>query len=100
MAKLASKLTNEQILNIAQKYFYLGFVFLPFVWIMNVLYLGEEVKRRSNVLDERVRRYIYFSLIGSLVWGMALIVWTILYAVNYKSWTILGEMLAVVYPRG
>ncbi|KAJ3079061.1 hypothetical protein HK102_004053, partial [Quaeritorhiza haematococci] len=47
------KAKPEEVLGIAKTYFYGGFAFLPWLWLVNFFYLYPVVKKRAD-LDKRV----------------------------------------------
>ncbi|RKO95992.1 hypothetical protein CXG81DRAFT_14005 [Caulochytrium protostelioides] len=94
-----AKTAPEEVLKTAQYYWYLGFAFLPWLWLTNFLYLYPLCRRRQD-LDPRVLRIAYASLAGALVWVVVLAIWIPVFVTQRASWGSLGDVLAINIPYG
>jgi presenilin enhancer 2 len=100
MAKPASKLTKVEVLKTAHTYFYAGFLFLPILWVLNLVYLYPEWKSRGADLDPKVYFYLKGSLIGASIFFIITTIWFIVYMVKWQEMGLAGELLMIVMPRG
>jgi presenilin enhancer 2 len=108
MAKSAEKLSNEDILRISRRYFYIGCAFLPFLWLVNYIYFRAEVEKRSGQLDKRVRNCMLLlkKLLRYHLFNMQIFVINLLSQlfglfVGYRvQWGAAADKLTVVIPRG
>lgn len=116
MAKAASKLSDDEILRISRRYFYIGFAFLPFLWLINVLYFRSEVKNRADRIDKKVHsckhigihniiitiaiKDIKYSLIGTILWLVISSAWFGVFVANRVQWGLAADKLTVVIPKG
>ncbi|KAI8086918.1 putative gamma-secretase subunit pen-2 [Gilbertella persicaria] len=97
MSKL-EKMSSEEHINISKKMFYGGFAFLPLLWLVNFLYFFK-TSRKPDAPKE-LKRYIYMSLGGSIVWFIILTTWYGLFVNKRVDWGISADRITVVIPKG
>eukprot|EP00731_Ephydatia_muelleri_P008621 Em0004g959a len=93
------KVADDEKLRICRRYFVLGFYLLPAVWLANSVWFFKEafLKRGSNPL---LRRYVAGSILGSLVWAAALIVWISVFQTQRQFWGAYGDYFSLTLPLG
>lgn len=62
-------LTKERSETLVRRYFYLGFVGLPWLWIVNFLYF-RRFQRESAVIQTYVKRSLVGGIIGLLLFAI------------------------------
>nr|Q54BR1.2 RecName: Full=Probable gamma-secretase subunit PEN-2 [Dictyostelium discoideum] len=90
------KLDDEKMINIAKKLWFIGFFFLPWVWLINILYF---IPYR-NSLNDKVKWYLKFSLIGFLGYSTIFMGWMGIYLVNRNKWGAFGDDISITIPFG
>ena len=93
------KMTSEQKLNVARKYFYIGFAFLPFVWLVNCVWFFKEAFIKKDA-PKKLRHYLLGSFVGFLIWTGVLIVWTSVYQTQRPNWGAAGDYISFNVPLG
>ncbi|EGC31256.1 hypothetical protein DICPUDRAFT_40183 [Dictyostelium purpureum] len=84
------------MINIAKKLWFIGFFFLPWVWLINILYF---VPHRNN-LNDKVKWYLKFSLIGFFAYSTIFMAWMGIYLVNRNKWGAFGDNISITIPFG
>ncbi|KAI9342168.1 gamma-secretase aspartyl protease complex, presenilin enhancer-2 subunit [Pilaira anomala] len=97
MPKL-EKMSSEEHVSISKKMFYGGFAFLPFLWLVNFLYFFKTSKQPNA--PPALKKYIYFSLTGCLVWFVILTSWYSLFINKRIAWGQAADRITVVIPKG
>ncbi|KAI8904702.1 gamma-secretase aspartyl protease complex, presenilin enhancer-2 subunit [Gorgonomyces haynaldii] len=92
---MTDKLSDAQLLKITRTFFYAGFCFLPFFWLVNVVWLYNVSLKRQFI-----RKYIIWSGIGSLCWILIIGVWLGVYLQKRLLWGEFGDKLTVFVPIG
>ncbi|KAI9317533.1 gamma-secretase aspartyl protease complex, presenilin enhancer-2 subunit [Dichotomocladium elegans] len=92
------KMTPEEQVSISKKMFYGGFAFLPLLWLVNFLYLFRASQQRTA--PRELRRYVYMSLGGCIVWFVILTTWYALFVNKRITWGAVGDKITVVIPKG
>lgn len=92
------KMTPEEHISISKKMFYGGFAFLPFLWLVNFMYFFS-LCRKPDVSTE-VKRYVYLSLGGCIIWFIMLTTWYIVYVTQRISWGEAADIITVIIPKG
>ncbi|KAF2078403.1 hypothetical protein CYY_000270 [Polysphondylium violaceum] len=88
------RLDEEKMLSVAKKLWIVGFFFLPWVWLINVLFFLPYRK----TINEKIKWYLKFSLIGFFVYTSIFMAWMGIFLVNRNSWGERGDYLSVVIP--
>ncbi|XP_054740350.1 gamma-secretase subunit pen-2 [Anastrepha obliqua] len=96
-----SKATNEKKLQLCRTYFRAGWAFLPFVWTINVCWFFNEAFRVTPYPEQtKIKKYVIFSLIGSLVWAAILISWIIVFQTKRAEWGAMADYMSFIIPLG
>ncbi|XP_053963066.1 gamma-secretase subunit pen-2 [Anastrepha ludens] len=96
-----SKATNEKKLQLCRTYFRAGWAFLPFVWTINVCWFFNEAFRVAPYPEQtKIKKYVIFSLIGSLVWAAILISWIIVFQTKRAEWGAMADYMSFIIPLG
>ncbi|GAB5587658.1 hypothetical protein Unana1_02558 [Umbelopsis nana] len=92
------KMSGTEILSIGKKMFYGGIAFLPFLWLVNVIYLWPTLKRSD--VPTQLRSYLIYSLSGSILWFVVLTTWYALFVNERVVWGATADRITVVVPKG
>ncbi|XP_037072418.1 gamma-secretase subunit pen-2-like [Pollicipes pollicipes] len=96
-----AKVSNAEKLGICKKYFYGGFFFLPFLWMVNAIWFYVWAFRRPRFPEQyQIKRYVIYSGVGSAVWLAGLIIWQIMYQTHRVSWGRAGDDISFFLPMG
>ncbi|CAG2175445.1 unnamed protein product, partial [Oppiella nova] len=90
-------------LSLCRKYFYIGFLCLPFLWVVNsVWFFRSAFMGAPDPSSDRkpIQRYVIYSMIGSLVWIVALVAWITTFQLKRAEWEATGDYLSFNIPRG
>ncbi|KAH6571833.1 hypothetical protein BASA50_006920 [Batrachochytrium salamandrivorans] len=90
---------ESEILTLARRYFHLGFLGLPWLWLVNFIYIYPVTRSRPD-LSPAIRRYAINSLIGSIVWLVIIVVWLSVYLTKRTSWGAIGDRISINIPAG
>ena len=93
------RVDEEEKLKISRRYFIIGFFLLPFVWLVNGVWFFREafLKGRGH---PSLRRYVAYSLLGSLLWVVAVVIWTSVYQTQRRHWGAGGDYISFTLPQG
>jgi len=96
------KVKDEEKLRLCRQYFLGGFGFLPFLWLVNTVWFFHQAFLRKPPFPQQpqIRKYVIASLIGCILWTVALTAWIVVYQNHRVSWGALGDYLSFVYPKG
>ncbi|KAK4479138.1 hypothetical protein RD792_014649 [Penstemon davidsonii] len=73
-------LSPEDSLPYARRFFKLGFLCLPFLWAINCFYFWPVLRRPQS--DPLLRRYLFGSAIGFLLFTAILLSWAFTFAIG------------------
>ncbi|KAL1925607.1 uncharacterized protein VTP21DRAFT_490 [Calcarisporiella thermophila] len=93
------RLSAREIHTLARRYFFAGFIFLPFLWLVNVIYLWPTLKR-EDVRLMGVKKYLICSMVGVAFWAIALAIWYGLFVSNRVQWGASADTITVIIPKG
>ncbi|GAM20199.1 hypothetical protein SAMD00019534_033740 [Acytostelium subglobosum LB1] len=91
-----AKLEEEKLRGIAKKLWIVGFFFLPWIWLINVLFFIPYRK----VITPQITWYLRFSLIGFFVYSGIFMAWMGIYLTHWTSWGTMGDKISIVIPYG
>ncbi|XP_050161880.1 gamma-secretase subunit PEN-2 [Myiozetetes cayanensis] len=95
------RVSNEEKLELCRKYFRGGFLLLPFLWVVNVLWFFREAFWAPPFGEQQqIKRYVVRSAVGAGLWGVALGVWIGLFQTRRGQWGALGDALSFTQPMG
>lgn len=105
----SAKVTPEQKVSLCTKYFYLGFLCLPFLWGVNAAWFFGEAFRSKRIIlrgklslhmpidlrskqninrkpefegQKKIKKLVIWSFAGFLVWSIALVTWIAVFTTN------------------
>jgi len=95
------KTPDVEKVRLSKIYFRVGFAFLPFLWLVNVVWFFREAFLRDNFEGQQeVKKNVIKSAIGASVWIIGLSVWISLYQMNRASWGATGDAISYLIPLG
>ena len=94
----ATQLSEEAMISTSRKMFIGGFFFLPFLWLVNFLYFMDVVRKPST--PALLKKYVWGSLIGSILWLVPLITWYTIYVCLFNDWGATGDAISITIPKG
>ncbi|KAK5638406.1 hypothetical protein RI129_012701 [Pyrocoelia pectoralis] len=95
------KMTNDKKLYLCKWYFKVGFACLPFLWTVNVIWFFNEAFRKPKYDEQQhIKRYVIFSFIGSVIWGIIILSWIIAFQVNRAKWGEFADDISFIIPLG
>eukprot|EP00002_Diphylleia_rotans_P027790 TRINITY_DN5584_c0_g1_i4.p1 TRINITY_DN5584_c0_g1~~TRINITY_DN5584_c0_g1_i4.p1 ORF type:complete len:110 (+),score=23.36 TRINITY_DN5584_c0_g1_i4:253-582(+) len=74
-----------------------GIFALPWLWFVNAFWFRSALFGGPSHL---MTTYTRFSLIGSIMYGVALFAWLGVFQDNWQDWDEKGEDLAIIIPKG
>nr|XP_018910164.1 PREDICTED: gamma-secretase subunit pen-2 [Bemisia tabaci] len=91
----------EKKLAMCKLYFYGGFLFLPLLWLINVVSFFKISHRKSTVpAEQELYRFVVMSGVGVAVWTVILSVWIYTYQTNRVKWGDFGDDISFLIPTG
>lgn len=54
----------------------------------------------EKVIVKQIRAYVVYSFMGTIIWAVAIIAWTIVYQTNRAKWGEWGDSISFNIPRG
>ncbi|XP_062368359.1 gamma-secretase subunit PEN-2 isoform X2 [Cinclus cinclus] len=95
------RVSNEEKLELCRKYYLGGFLLLPFLWLVNVLWFSREAFLAPPFGEQpRIKHYVVRSAVGAALWGLGLGVWVGLFQTRRNQWGALGDALSFTQPMG
>ncbi|CRK93475.1 CLUMA_CG007011, isoform A [Clunio marinus] len=96
-----NRVSNEKKLNLCTWYFRAGFAFLPFVWVINVIWFFDSAVRKPPFEEQNaIRKYVILSAIGSFIWIIIIATWVSLFQANRIAWGSWADDLSFIIPLG
>jgi len=97
----SAKVTPEQKVSLCTKYFYLGFLCLPFLWGVNAAwFFGEAFRKPEFEGQKKIKKLVIWSFGGFLVWSVGLITWIAVFTMNRASWGATADYMSFNIPIG
>eukprot|EP00002_Diphylleia_rotans_P027789 TRINITY_DN5584_c0_g1_i2.p1 TRINITY_DN5584_c0_g1~~TRINITY_DN5584_c0_g1_i2.p1 ORF type:complete len:118 (+),score=30.77 TRINITY_DN5584_c0_g1_i2:52-405(+) len=93
--RLRAKLLEDE--DTCWKMFVGGIFALPWLWFVNAFWFRSALFGGPSHL---MTTYTRFSLIGSIMYGVALFAWLGVFQDNWQDWDEKGEDLAIIIPKG
>uniref|UniRef100_A0A915Q6N2 Gamma-secretase subunit PEN-2 n=1 Tax=Setaria digitata TaxID=48799 RepID=A0A915Q6N2_9BILA len=95
------KLSDTDKLALCKRYFYIGFAFLPLVWIVNAVWFFESAFLNGpSLVQKTIRQYVLYSIIGASVWVLLLTAWEIFFQLERAKGLEWTDRLSFVFPVG
>ncbi|KAI7852807.1 gamma-secretase aspartyl protease complex, presenilin enhancer-2 subunit [Circinella umbellata] len=91
-------MSADELVSISKKMFYGGLAFLPFLWLINFMYLFRTSRKPSA--PPALKKYVYLSMAGCVAWFVAMTTWYAVYVNKRTSWGAAGDQITVVIPKG
>jgi len=82
------KVNQEELVVVSTRYFYLGFALLPWIWLINYMYLAP-ITRDNPSLDARIKKNQMLSLYLSMLFLIIFVAWVAVYLVYRYNLNIL-----------
>jgi len=95
---MLAKMKEEDKVILCRKYFYGGFLLLPWLWFVNAVWFFPEAKKANA--NPQIRKYVIWSFIGALICAIGLGVWASTFQNVRASWGATGDALSVVIMKG
>ncbi|CAG8691790.1 6404_t:CDS:2 [Dentiscutata erythropus] len=92
------KTPPQEALSICKKYFIIGCFFLPWLWVVNVVYMWPLTKRED--IGAQIKKYLYLSMFGAIFWLIVLVTWLTIFVTNRVGWGQLADSISVAIPKG
>lgn len=95
------RLPNEEKLSLCRKYYLGGFAFLPFLWLVNVVWFFREAFLKPAYTEQlQIKAYVKRSALGLLLWVAVLTTWITIYQHFRAEWGEVGDYLSFTIPLG
>ena len=97
----STKVTPEQKVDLCKTYFYLGFLFLPFVWGINAVWFYREGFKKPEFEGHKmIKKLVIMSFIGALLWTVGLVTWIVIFTLNRAKWGATADYMSFNIPIG
>lgn len=95
------RLPNEEKLSLCRKYYLGGFAFLPFLWLVNVVWFFREAFVKPAYTEQlQIKTYVKRSAFGLLLWVAVLTTWITIFQHFRAEWGEVGDYLSFTIPLG
>ncbi|RDD41353.1 Gamma-secretase subunit pen-2 [Trichoplax sp. H2] len=95
------KTTDEEKVNVCRLYYRVGFLFLPFAWVINIVWFYKYAFTTPPFQGQaEIKKYVIRSAIGTIIFLIAFIIWNVEFQRNRQSWGAIGDTLSFVIPKG
>ncbi|XP_051921529.1 gamma-secretase subunit PEN-2 [Hippocampus zosterae] len=95
------RLPNEEKLGLCRKYYLGGFAFLPFLWLVNVVWFFREAFVKPAYTEQlQIKTYVKRSALGLLLWVAVLTTWITIYQHYRAQWGEVGDYISFTIPLG
>ncbi|KAL0985005.1 hypothetical protein UPYG_G00151750 [Umbra pygmaea] len=95
------RLPNDEKLSLCRKYYLGGFAFLPFLWLVNVVWFFKEAFFKPAYTEQlQIKTYVKRSGLGLLLWVAVLTTWITIFQHFRAEWGEVGDYLSFTIPLG
>ncbi|CAK8692745.1 gamma-secretase subunit PEN-2-like [Clavelina lepadiformis] len=95
------KMQNAEKLKLCRRYYFGGFLALPFLWAVNAVWFVREAFFKPHFEEQaEMRKYVIRSTIGAVVWVAGIIAWNVIFQLNRASWGEVADRISYVIPTG
>lgn len=95
------RLPNEEKLSLCRKYYLGGFAFLPFLWLVNVIWFFRDAFVKPAYTEQlQIKTYVKRSAVGLLLWVAVLTTWITIFQHFRAEWGEVGDYLSFTIPLG
>lgn len=92
---------NEAKLTLCRKYYFGGFVCLPFLWCINAIWFFKEAFSAPPFPQQaKIKQYVIRSGIGAVLWLAVIITWIVIFQVNRAAWGATADYMSFIIPKG
>ena len=78
-----------------------GFLALPFLWLVNVLWFYKYAFKKEQFPQQpEIKKYVIRSGIGASIWIIAIITWNVVFQLNRAGWGATGDLISFIIPSG
>ncbi|KAI3360925.1 hypothetical protein L3Q82_013132, partial [Scortum barcoo] len=78
-----------------------GFAFLPFLWLVNVVWFFREAFIKPAYTEQlQIKTYVKRSAVGLLLWVAVLTTWISIFQHFRAEWGAVGDYLSFTIPLG
>jgi len=98
-------MSDDDKLSLCRKYFWMGWLCLPLLWLINVLWFFPSCFFTTNTCISQehktsIRFYVIASLIGVLIWTLVGTAWILTFQLKRTEWQEWADDLSFNIPRG
>jgi len=90
--------TNDGLRKVSKRLFQGGFLFLPFLWLLNYVYLRKYIQRPS--CPPEVKFYVRASFVSFFAVTSLFAVWAVVFLLFREEMGATGDSLSVIIPKG
>ncbi|KAF7700242.1 hypothetical protein HF521_003200 [Silurus meridionalis] len=95
------RVSNEEKLNLCRKYYLGGFAFLPFLWLVNVVWFFKEAFVKPAYTEQpQIKIYVKRSALGLMLWVAVLTTWITIFQHFRAQWGEVADYLSFTIPLG
>lgn len=95
------RVKNEDKLDLCRKYYLAGWALLPFVWFINAVWFFREAFLKEAYTEQKeIRKYVIYSLLGTLVWTAIITAWCVVFQHYRAEWGATADAISFIIPRG
>ncbi|NP_991139.1 gamma-secretase subunit PEN-2 [Danio rerio] len=95
------RIPNEEKLSLCRRYYLGGFAFLPFLWLVNILWFFKEAFLKPAYTEQpQIKSYVKKSALGLLLWVAVLTTWITVFQHFRAQWGEVGDYLSFTIPLG
>ncbi|KAK2831607.1 hypothetical protein Q7C36_016693 [Tachysurus vachellii] len=95
------RVSNEEKLNLCRKYYLGGFAFLPFLWLVNVVWFFKEAFVKPAYTEQpQIKIYVKRSALGLFLWVAVLTTWITIFQHYRARWGEVADYLSFTIPLG
>lgn len=95
------RVSNEDKLGLCRKYYLGGFAFLPFLWLVNVVWFFQDAFLKPEYTEQvQIKKYVKRSGLGLALWVTVLTTWITIYQHYRSQWGEVGDYLSFTIPLG
>jgi len=97
----SAKVTSEEKVDLCKKYFYVGCLFLPFIWGVNAVWFYKEAFIKPQFPGQStIRKLVIASFLGALIWTIGLVTWMTIFTLNRAEWGAFADRISFNIPIG
>ncbi|KAL7832200.1 hypothetical protein AOLI_G00297480 [Acnodon oligacanthus] len=95
------RIPNEEKLSLCRKYYLGGFAFLPFLWLVNVVWFFKEAFVKPAYTEQpQIKTYVKRSALGLFLWVAVLTTWISIFQHFRAQWGEVADYISFTIPLG